>query len=265
MRGITRDCVAELFDRKIIWLFAVITLIAVVVIILSGNIQFGGSFTSGDDMDIGEVNDMLGNPIMRVFSSFVSFLVILVVMATAGLIPSMMIRGRSDFYLSKPISRTSLLLNKFFGIWISYGAMIVICGLIGYGVMYMVHGISGESISYLFVLNLFSLFIWLCITTFAGIVFGSTSMAIISAALVWFAQWVLGWHDYLKQIVDSEALTGTVDVLYYIVPKTGELSDLTVSLALGNPVTSWMPLWSSLIFAFMLLVITIMIFNRKNY
>ncbi len=214
MRGITRDCVVEMFDRKIVWVFAVITLIAVVVIVLSGDIQFGGGFTGGDDMDIGEVNDMLGNPIMRVFSSFVSFLVILAVMATAGLIPSMMISGRADYFLSKPISRTSLLLNKFFGIWLSYGAMIVICGLIGYGVMYMVHGISGESISYLFILNLFSLFIWLCITSFAGIVFGSGSMAIVSAALVWLAQWVLGWHDYFKQIIDSEALTGFVDVLY---------------------------------------------------
>ncbi|UCE24314.1 MAG: hypothetical protein JSU74_13655 [Candidatus Zixiibacteriota bacterium] len=265
MRGIARDCVVEMFARKMFWIFAVITVIAIIVIILSGNVEIGGTISGGQRMDVEDINEMLGNPIMRVYCSFVSFLVILTVLATAGIVPGMLIQGRAEYFLSKPISRTSFLLYKFFGMWLSYGILILICGGLGYGVMYLVHGVTADSMFFLFGLNLTSLFIWLSITVFAGVVFGSGTMAIITAALVWFAQWLLQWHDYYRDVIDSEAVTGFIDVLYYIVPKTGELSDLTVRLALGRPVGDWLPLYSSLIFALVVLVAAVVIFNRKNY
>lgn len=254
-----------MFSRKIFWVFAVITVLAVVVIILSGNISISdGSFQEAE-VDIKDINEMIGNPIIRVFASFVSFLVILVVLATAGLIPNMFIRGRAEYFLSKPVSRTGLLLNKFFGIWFSYGVLVVVCGAIGYCAMYLVHGVAADNLIWVFVLNLVSLFIWLSVTSFAGIVFGSTTMAIVTAALIWFTQWLLQWHEYYKEVISSKAITGTIDVLYYIIPKTGELSDLTVQLALGRNVDNWLPLYGSLIFAIVLLGATLAIFNRKNY
>jgi ABC-type transport system involved in multi-copper enzyme maturation permease subunit len=177
----------------------------------------------------------------------------------------MLVAGRAEFYLSKPMSRTSLIMNKLFGTFLAYGIIVVVFGLVGYASLYFVHGVSSPNLIWVFVLNMISLFIWLSITSFAGIVFGSTSMAIVTAALVWVAQLVLQGREFAIQLVDSKAVEIILDVLYYIVPNTGELSDITIAVAIDSTVTSWVPVWSSVAFAAVLLIITLVIFNKKNY
>ncbi|UCD63248.1 MAG: hypothetical protein JSW34_10925 [Candidatus Zixiibacteriota bacterium] len=265
MRGFTRDSIVQLLDRKTIWLFAVVTVIMVAALIVVGNARFQGGPHGEIEFDAREINEMLGNPMLSVFSSFVSFLVILTVLLTAGTIPVMLVPGRAEFYLSKPISRTAILLNRLWGIMVAYGLLIVICGLIGYATMYFVFSVSVSGIIYLFLLNLISLFIWLSITFFAGVALGSTSMAIVTAGLVWFAQWVLQARELIKGVVDSRALEITLNVMYFVLPNTGDLSDLTVKLASGARVADWAPLYTSLGFAIILMIVTLVIFNRKNY
>jgi ABC-type transport system involved in multi-copper enzyme maturation permease subunit len=128
MKGITRDCVVEMFDRKTVYLFAAVTFIAVVLALLSPKMEM--EFYATGDIDMGSMGDFLTNPVTKVLSTFLAFMVFLVVMASAGLVPNMLAKGRADFYLSKPISRTSLLLNKLFGIWLVYGGTIVLCGIL---------------------------------------------------------------------------------------------------------------------------------------
>lgn len=265
MRGMMRDSVVEIFDRKIIWLFGIVTLIAVGIIIFSGEVAISTGPGQAFDVDVQELNEALGNPLMRVFTSFVSFMVILSVLATAGIIPSMLVPGRAEFYLSKPMSRSSLLMNKFLGTLVAYGLIVVVCGLIGYGALYFVHGVTSPNVVWVFVLNLISLFIWLSITSFAGITFGSTSMAIVAAALVWVAQLMLQGREMASALIESKFVQTALDVLYYVIPNTGELSDLTVAVATDSRISSWVPLWSSCAFAVVLLVVTLIIFNRRNY
>jgi hypothetical protein len=119
--------------------------------------------------------------------------------------------------------------------------------------------------SYVFVLGLVSLFIWLSITTTVGIVTGSTAMSIMSAFLVWVAQAIFVWHEHIKGVLESKPVGYVVDSLYYILPKTGEVSAITNACALGKPVESWMPLYSSLIFSVALVILAVVVFKRKNY
>ncbi|MEW6412359.1 MAG: hypothetical protein AB1483_07785 [Candidatus Zixiibacteriota bacterium] len=265
MRGLTRSCISEMVDRKIFWVFIVVTMIAIAVILVSGQAQFGGGRGDSMEMNLGEVNEALGNPVTRGFAIFIDILVVLAVLATAGLIPSMLIRGRADFYLSKPISRTSLLVNKFFGILVAYSVVVVVCGLAGNLVMYLVHGIYSDNIIYVYLLNLVSLFIWLSITTFAGILFGSGSMAVMTAVLVWFLQYLLQYRDFVNQFVESRFVIRLMDIFYYILPKTSELSDLTIDVAVGSRVASWLPLYTSLAFGAAALIAAIFVFNRRDY
>ncbi len=263
MRGLTRSCIGEMLDRKIFWVFVVVTIIAIAVILVSGQAQFG----TGDstEMDLNELNQAFGNPVTRGFAIFIDILVVLAVLATAGLIPGMLIRGRADYYLSKPISRTSLLLNKFGGIFISYAALIVLCGVAGNVVMYLVNGIYSDNIVYVYLLNLLSLFIWLSITTLAGILFGSGTMAVMVAISMWFLQYLLQFRDFVSKIVESGFVLKLMDILYYIFPKTSELSSITIDVAVGNRVASWLPLYTSLAFGVVALIAATMVFNRRNY
>ncbi len=263
MRGITRDCVVEMFDCKILYVFFTVTLVAVLVVLLSSNMEI--EFHSMGNVDMGPMTDILRNPVTKALSTYLSFLVFLAVLATAGLMPNMLIKGREDFYLSKPISRSALFLNKLFGIWAVYGAIVVLCGVVTYAVAVWVHGFFDWKVLYLFGMNLVSFFIWLSIITAAGIIAGSNSISIMTAFLFWVAQAILGFHEQIKEFLGSKPVGYLADALYYIVPKTGEIDQLTDAVALGKPVTSWMPLYSSLMFSFALICLVIVIFKRKDY
>ena len=92
-----------------------------------------------------------------------------------------------------------------------------------------------------------------------------TRLSFVIAGMVWALQLVLQWRDFFKQLVNLKILDVLVDILYFIVPNTCDLSDLTVDLAPGVHIASWAPLYTSIGFALVLFVVTLVIFNRKNY
>ncbi|MFQ6007685.1 MAG: hypothetical protein ACE5K8_01915 [Candidatus Zixiibacteriota bacterium] len=263
MRGIIGDCFIEMVDRKIIHTFTVVTFIAVLAVLFSSKMDI--ELHVSGDVEMESMADLLRNPITKAFSAFMKLVLFLIVMASAAVVPNMLVKGRADFYLSKPLSRTSLFLNKLFGIWLVYGGLMILSGAITYLAMVVVFGLFDWKIIYLFILNLVSFIIWLSVTATAGIVSGSTAMCIMSAFLVWVAQLILRLHEQIKALLGSSPISYIVDTLYYIMPKTGEIGDLTESLALGKSVASWMPLYSSLIFAVVLIYLAARIFNRKDY
>jgi ABC-type transport system involved in multi-copper enzyme maturation permease subunit len=261
MRGMIRDCMNELFDRKTIYVFAVIALIGVVGTIgsLLLDIRIMGRSFGADDM-----NRAFGNPMLHGYNAYMYVLVFLSVMATAGLIPGMLARGRADYYLSKPVSRTWMLLNKVFSIWVVYSGIMIVTFLVNYILSAALYGAFSFTIFYIIAINLLAFLIWLSVTAFAGVLTGSSAFTIMTAFAVWMAQKILTYHDFPKQFIDSKVVIYVIDALYYIFPKTGEISSLTDELATGGS-ASWMPLYSSLIFAAVLMFITIAIFRRKNY
>jgi hypothetical protein len=146
--------------------------------------------------------------------------------------------------------------------------MIALSGIIVYATLVLVHGgFHLRTVVSLLCAEAIGFFIWLTITSCAGIWFGSHALAIMSAFIIWIIRLGLSWlrDDFFKQLIQSDFVSGLVDALYYIVPKTGEISELGDRLALGQPVESWMPLWSSLLFAFAAMYLAILIFTRKNY
>ena len=263
MRGITRDCLVEMLDRKLIYVFGIVTLITILVVLYSGSVEL--QMGMGGDMELSELNESMGNPIMRGFGGYLSFLVFLAVLGTAGLVPSMLIRGRADYFLSKPLSRTSFLLNKLFGIWIVYGATILVCGIITYLAIVMVHGGFDWAVLYYLALPMISLFIWISITVFAGLTFGSQAISLMAAFIVWVMHTLLSQIRAFDEILGSKIFSYVVDVLYYVLPKNAEFSDIASRLLVGRDVHSWMPLWSSVLFSVVLVYITLMIFKRRSY
>ncbi len=261
MRGIVRDTMTEALDRKIIWVFGIIAVFATLFALapVAIDAQFGGQ-----EFDVTEMGEETSGLRIRGYDTLMWFLIFLSVMATAGTIPNMLIRGRADFYLSKPISRTSLLVSKVLGIWLVYGGLMTAVVGIVFIVSSIVFGVFDSSIWFVIVGNMLLFLIWLSITSVAGILSGTAGMSMMAAFGCWAAQWLLGFHDQVKMVVDSKAVTGFVDGLYYIFPKTGEISDLIVAYADGR-VNSWMPLWSSLIFAAVMFAIAIVSFRRRDY
>ena len=87
----------------------------------------------------------------------------------------------------------------------------------------------------------------------------------MAAFLVWVFQMILDYHETINQFVDSSWASYLIDGLYYIVPKTSAIGDMAILLARDQPVDSWMPLWSSLIFALAMYYFAARVFDRKDY
>ncbi|HWR81705.1 MAG TPA: hypothetical protein VN285_00225 [Candidatus Deferrimicrobium sp.] len=262
MNGIARDSVVEFFDRKFVYVFIALTTLASAVAVLSQpeiHVRMDGG------LDAAPMADWLRNPVTKGLSLFLWFMVFLSVLATADLVPQMLTRGRADFYLSKPISRTSLLLSKVFGIWCVYGATLVICGLMLYILTVLRQGLFDWGAFYLFAFNLVIFFIWLSVITAAGVISRSGGMAILVAAVIWAAQALLSFREGIVNLGGSKSLGRVLDVFYYVLPKPGEIGELADALALGHAVASWQPVYSSLLFAAVGLIVAVVVFKRQSY
>lgn len=262
MRGITRDTLAEMFDRKVIWLFIGLTVIAMLVIAasrsLSVNIQANG-------MDLNSAKDQVTEIAMGSLAAFVSLLIFIAVMASASAIPHMLERGRADYYLSKPVSRRTLFLSKLASVWAVYGGVIVVACIAVFGTVSIVHGFFDGRVFLLLAIAALEYLVWLSITFAAGILTGSTSMAIVSAFMIWIFQMILSGREGIKMFFNSPWASRIVDTLYYIMPKTGEMGEVGLNLATGQPIASWVSIWTSLLFGVVIVIGALIHFARKDY
>ncbi len=262
MNGLFRDTLAEMISRKIFVLFVIVTLILLLAVWGTWEVRLN---ISGDQEFNESASGAAASLVAEAFSKVMSVFVFFAVFATAGLIPRSLERGRAEFFLSKPLSRARLLTARLVSIWLVYGLMVVACGLIVYLVMVLVHGGFDPAMLVLFVMTFVEFGIWVSIIGMAGILFGSASWTMIIAFSIWVAQLLLASHDSLRNFLTNQVVIYTIDTLYYIVPKTGQMRDLAVSVAIGRPVESWLPLWSSAVVAAILYYCTVSVFSRRDY
>lgn len=264
MNGILRDTLAELLDRKILYVFIGITAIAVVATAATSSIDLRFQVTGPGDVGNTTSTFLAGSAIVKLFGGFLSLLVFLATMASANLIPHILEKGRVEFYLTKPLSRGGFLLKKFCAIWLTYGGIVSACGLIVYFVAALVHGVVDSRIVYLFGASLLNLFIWFSITAAVGVLTGSTPMAIMAAFIVWVGQTILAGHEAIGEFIGSAAWKYVIDVLYYILPKPSALFDQASGLCFGQPVEDWIPLLSSILFSMAVFFSAVVVLRRKE-
>ncbi|RKX25400.1 MAG: hypothetical protein DRP45_05995 [Candidatus Zixiibacteriota bacterium] len=265
MRGLLKDTLAELIDRKMLYLFGGVTVVAVLIATVGAQIDVGFHTGSGVDSEADPFKAVVGSAAVRGLSTFMSFMVFLATMATAGLIPQLLTKGRVDFYLSKPVSRTGLLLGKLFSTIIVYGLLITLCGsVLSLALKWLIGGFGWEILG-VFPISVAALCIWLCIVFLAGVAFKSTPLAIMTTFLVWIVQTVLSGHEAYKQLLDSKTADIIIDSLYYIFPKMTGINDMSRELALGGTVFDWMPLWSSLLFGIAMIWLAALTFRKTDF
>lgn len=265
MNGILADTLVELKERKIVYLFAFVTVLALLVIFAGDRAGEEFHFDQGG-LEMGAVGEgFMTSAVANGFSFFMTILVFLAAMATAGLIPAMLEKGRSEFYLARPLSRTSLLLSRIFSIWLVYGLLIMACGLVALAFSAMLLGFTDGRIVWLFAVYWLNFLIWLSIICLGGLLFRSSSGAIMLAFMVWLLRKVPGLLDWANQVVDWKSIQWTRDILYYLVPDSSGMGDVAVALAVGQPVTNWMPLWHSTLVAVAMLLVAVWVFKRRDF
>jgi ABC-type transport system involved in multi-copper enzyme maturation permease subunit len=185
--------------------------------------------------------------------------------ATSNLIPTLLQPGFIDLFISKPVSRLEIISGRFLGS----------VSIVAFNLFYLIFGLwlilslktglwnTGFLLSGLMILITFT--ILYSLMTFLGLITGSGPFALMITYMVLFFSPLLLQRDQIYALLSAPVYGYLIDGLYYILPKTAELGDITQKLAGSVTVPDWMPLWSSLIFALCMFFISSFLFYRKNF
>jgi hypothetical protein len=171
-------------------------------------------------------------------SGFGSWGTVLVsVLVTSFFVPSMLHKGTLDLLLVKPLPRWRLLVYKYLGglVFIALNATLAVAGI--YLVLALRAGVWCHALLLLIPLLTFGFAILYSVSVLVSILTHSPIVSILITCLVWVLLWGVGWaHGYLHRErggLPPTVLT-TVDALHAVLPRTGDLNDLTGQLVAGD-------------------------------
>ncbi|MBI3787874.1 MAG: hypothetical protein HY276_06400 [Ignavibacteriales bacterium] len=221
------------------------------------------------------------NPVELVLLQFqrasASFVVFFGIFAVAGLIPSMLEKGTVELFLSKPLSRISMLLSRSFGATTG----------VGINMMYFVFGIWfifgikvgvwhwGFILSSLVVTLIFTLFF--SVVALIGVITRSGGFSIMFTFVIYFLSSLLRVRKAtIFRLWDNVVFHRTLDAIYYIFPQMGEMLDSSARLIGTNPLeqirnpllepsSPYLPFLYSFISATVIYALAIRYFQKQDF
>jgi ABC-type transport system involved in multi-copper enzyme maturation permease subunit len=207
------------------------------------------------------------------FSAILYFLcTFLAIFATAHLVPRMQEKGTIDLYLSRPVSRTKLILSRYVaGLILAGSNIFYLLGSIWLIVMWKTHVVHPR----FFVGGAVILLVVATLMAFAfliGVVTSSTAVSIMTTYGLFFFSLMLVGHERIAAALSHEWQAALINGLYWVVPKTAELGEAVVAFVSGNQVPervaaalTWSPFLTTGGFAVGCLVLACWVFQRKEF
>jgi ABC-type transport system involved in multi-copper enzyme maturation permease subunit len=268
--ALIRDTFREAFARRIFWGFfgccSALLLFLMFIMridVVQGAIAtvtiFGRSTPSADVQNLVQQTQSVIAMILYFAGMALS------VFASAGLVAAVFEPGRIELLLSKPVSRTHLLLGRYVGNVLVVAANIIylVAGSwIIFGVKTSVWG-GGFLVSSLCTIFIFS--VLLAVLVLVGVLWDSSAVAIMVTFAIMIVTPILAQKATIERLLSSEWSRVVVRVLYYVLPKTSDVSVIIRHMILNQPVESWMPVWSTALFGVVVLGLGLCRFQRRSF
>ena len=174
-------------------------------------------------------------------------------------------QDRIELLLSKPVSRTRLLLGRFLGT----------LGVIGANMLYLVlgvwlvlgakTGIWDASFLLAALLAWFAFGVILTIVLAVAVMSGSAVLATMVSYFFVLMSPLLAQHERIAPLFNRQWARDLMEWLYYLFPKIFDLGNMSRLALEGRAFTTWMPVWSSALFAAVMLAAGLRAFARKDY
>ncbi len=187
--------------------------------------------------------------------------------SVSSFIPSMLEKGNIDLLLSKPVSRTKIILAKFIGgVLLIFLSLLYLIGFV-WLILSMKSGYWNFSFLYSILWLTLSFSIIYSLIILIGLLSQSTILSIIiSLFLVFIVCPVLYFREeIIFSLVSNSAVQFIINFFYYILPKPTDINQITVDTINGNPVKSYMPVYSSVLFMLASISASIFYFKNKDY
>ena len=190
----------------------------------------------------------------------------LAVFASAGLIPSVLEAGRISLLLSKPLTRTTLLMGRYAGnlAVVTVNHVYLICSI------WLIIGLKTNIWEPRFLLAIpISLFIFavlLCVVVLIGVVSESAALSVMIAVALMLVSTILAQRDIVVKLLDSQWSRDLWLAFYWIVPKIYDFGVAMKDIILYDRSADWFtPAWTSAAFGIAVLSGAVYIFRRRDF
>ncbi len=261
----------EALARKVFLFFIGISILAIIITALIFSVVDTQSIISGLENKTGNdfvVRNIVSMLEIMIISPLAGLGLLLAIFSSSSFVPNMLEKGNIDLLLSKPVSRQQLIWGKFTG-----GLLVVLTNI-----AFLVVGI------WLIISLKFSFwdptFLWaILIITFTFAVLYSlivfcgilTRGSMLGMMLAYFIFLILSplltlAKDRADIFFKSDVVKEIVKGIYYLIPKTSELMGTMISnLATGKGIGDFQPLISSFLFLVLMMILSIIIFRKKDF
>ena len=267
--AIMLDTLREALARWLFWgLFGLSTLLILIFLfVLKIDVVEGAVSVLGSDRTHQvDIRDF----VLKSYSFVSVFLYIwgtfLAVFASSGLIPSVLEAGRISLLLSKPVSRTTLLLGRYLGNFVIVAAnhiylIFTIWFLIG-----LKTSIWEPRFLISIVGSLFIFAVLLTVVVLVGVVSESAALAVMIPVALMLISTLLAQHRFVVKALSSEWSRQLWMAFYWIIPKVYDLSNAMKQLIVfDRQVDWWTPVWTSALFGAVVLTAAVRIFERRDF
>lgn len=265
------DTFREALARKIFWgLFGLSTaMILFFLFLLKIDIVEGAMATvSLFGQSSGRVNDV-ERLVRGVYGGIATYLyvwgMVIAVFASAGLIPSVLEPGRIELLLSKPVSRTHILLGRYIGnvLVISLNVIYLVLGV------WLIFGYKTGIWETRFLISIgttiFTFAILLAVVVLVGVLFQSAALATMITVALMILSAILAQTTIMLKLLSSEWSRNVWRTLYYTFPKVYDMGRMTLDAIMNRTFTGYMPIWTSAAFGAVVLGISLLIFARRDF
>jgi ABC-type transport system involved in multi-copper enzyme maturation permease subunit len=190
----------------------------------------------------------------------------LAIFASAGLIPSVLEAGRISLLLSKPLTRTMLLMGRYLGnvLIVLMNHVYLICSI------WIVIGIKTHIWDTRFLLAIpISVFIFavlLCVVVLIGVVFESAALSVMVPAALMLISAILAQRQIVIRLLDSDWSRQLWLAFYWIIPKFFDLGAAMKQIVQYDRDANWItPVWTSAVFGLVVLSGAIYVFQRRDF
>ena len=228
------------------------------VLLLTASAIFLGELTAGQEART-IVN--LGLSAMLLFGAFISIFV------GVSLVSKEIERRTVYSIFSKPIGRGTFIIGKYLGLCLTLLVNVVIMGA---GVSLALIYVGGKGLALSIWGAIFLIFLELTILTAVAVLFSSFSSPTLSALLTFFVFIIGHFSSSLRDFSQSLGSNFTklfFETIYYLLPNLSHYSFIVNSAHGDIPSASMIggSVLYAIIYVIILLIITIMIFSRRNF
>lgn len=269
--ALIRDTFREAFARRIFWgFFACSTLLLLFLLFIMRIDVAEGAFatisifgaTSRQGFDTATlVHRAQGAIAMVLYFAGMG----LSVFASAGLVSAVFEPGRIELLLSKPVSRSHILLGRYAGNLLVVAANVIYLVTGSWIIFGVKTGIWGAGFLLSSLCTIYVFAVLLAVIVLVGVLLDSAAVATMATFGIMIVTPILSQRATIERLLSSEWSRDVVRVLYYTLPKTVDIAAIIGKLIQQQPVESWMPIWSTGLFGLAVLGLGLWRFEKRSF